>query len=108
MKSYLILAVAIVCEVIATTALKASAGFTRFWPSLLVVMGYGAAFYLFSQTLRDIPVGIAYALWAGFGIVLVALSGAVFFQQKLDAPAIIGIALIIVGAAVINIRSFIK
>jgi small multidrug resistance pump len=105
MNQYAILSMAIMCEVIATTALKASSGFTRLWPSVIVVVGYGAAFYFFSLTLRTIPIGIAYAIWAGFGIVLVALSGAIFFHQKMDVPAMVGIALIIAGAAVINLLS---
>ena len=103
MNGYLILSVAILCEVVATNALKASAGFTRPWPTVIVILGYGAAFYLFSLTLRSIPIGIAYAIWAGFGIVLVALSGWIIFHQKLELQAVIGIGLIIAGATVINL-----
>jgi small multidrug resistance pump len=99
------LAVAIICEVIATTALKASDGFTRLWPSLLVIAGYAAAFYLLSIALRAIPVGVAYAIWAGVGIVGIALIGWVVFRQALDAPALIGIGLILAGVLVLNLFS---
>lgn len=103
--SYLYLAIAIVAEVIATTALKASAGFTKPLPSLIVVLGYGAAFYLFALVLRTIPVGIAYAIWAGVGVALVVLVSAILFKQQLDIPAIIGIGLIVAGVVVINLFS---
>ncbi|MBK5938259.1 DMT family transporter [Halochromatium roseum] len=99
---YLYLAVAIVAEVIATNALKASDGFTKLVPSLVVVMGYGAAFYLLALVLKTIPVGLAYAIWAGLGIVLVALAAAVMFRQIPDLPAVIGMALIIAGVIVIS------
>ncbi|MBU3664727.1 MAG: QacE family quaternary ammonium compound efflux SMR transporter [Chthoniobacterales bacterium] len=103
--TYLYLAIAVVAEVIATSALKASDGFTRFGPSLFVVAGYAVAFYFLSLTLRTMPVGIAYALWCGAGIVLVALIGWLVLGQKLDAAAIGGMALIIAGVAVINLFS---
>jgi len=103
--SYLHLAIAIVAEVIATSALKASEGFSRLGPSLVVVAGYGTAFYFLSLTLRTIPVGIAYAIWSGAGIVLIAAAGWVFYRQALDLPAIIGLALIIAGALVVNLFS---
>lgn len=96
------LAIAILSEVVATTALKASAGFTRFWPSALVVTGYALAFYFLSLTLRSIPVGIAYAIWSGIGVVLVCLLGWFVYGQKLDLAAGLGIALIVAGVAVIN------
>ena len=102
---WLILAVAIVVEVIATTVLKSSDGFTRLWPSLLVVVGYGTAIYLLSLTLEAIPVGIVYAIWSGVGIVLIAMAASLFLGQRLDAPAILGIALIISGVIVINLFS---
>ena len=92
---YLYLLVAIVAEVIATSALKASEGFTRVGPVALVVVGYGLAFYMLSLTLRSIPVGIAYAMWSGLGIVLISIASRVLFGQKLDAPAMVGMALII-------------
>jgi len=103
--NYLYLAVAIVAEVIATSALKASDGFTRLWPSVIVVIGYIVAFYCLSLTLRTMTVGVAYAIWCGAGIVLVALIGWVVLGQKLDAPAVGGMALIIAGVAVINLFS---
>ncbi|WP_088348403.1 MULTISPECIES: multidrug efflux SMR transporter [Rhodomicrobium] len=101
--AYLILAIA--AEVVATSALKASESFTRLGPSLIVVFGYGAAFYLLSLTLKTMPLGVVYALWSGLGIVLVALVGWLVFRQHLDAPAVIGIALILAGVAIINILS---
>lgn len=103
--NWLYLAVAIVAEVIATSMLKASDGFSRLWPSLIVVMGYGVAFYCLSLTLRTIPVGIAYAVWSGAGIVLVSLVAWLGFGQKLDAPAVAGIALIVAGVMVLNLFS---
>ena len=102
---YLYLTIAIVAEVVATNALKASEEFTKLIPSIVVVVGYGAAFYLLSLVLRVIPVGIAYAIWAGMGIVLVAIAGAVVFKQIPDWPAIIGMLLIISGVVVINVFS---
>jgi small multidrug resistance pump len=105
MNHWLALSIAIVAEVVATTALKSTEGFTRLWPSLLVVVGYGAAFYFMTVSLRVLPLGIMYAIWAGAGIVLVALLGWVMYRQALDIPAIIGIALIISGVVVINVFS---
>ena len=105
MQPWIYLAVAIVSEVIATSFLKAAEGFTRFWPSLAVVVGYLLAFYLLSLTLKTIPVGVAYAIWSGVGIVLIALSGWLFLGQSLDAPALTGLTLIIAGVAVINVFS---
>lgn len=102
---YLYLAIAIVAEVAATSALKASEGFTRPGPSLIVVAGYGLAFYCLSLVLRTVPVGIAYAIWAGVGIVLIALIGWLVLRQPLDAPAVVGIALIIAGVVVIQLFS---
>ncbi|ROQ90896.1 DMT family transporter [Desulfosoma caldarium] len=105
MKDWLFLVAAILAEVIATSSLKASVGFTKLWPSVIVVLGYGLAFYFLSLALRTIPVGIAYAIWAGLGIALISLAGWVFFGQKLDAASIVGIGLIVAGVAVINIFS---
>ncbi|MBM4200837.1 MAG: QacE family quaternary ammonium compound efflux SMR transporter [Gammaproteobacteria bacterium] len=99
---YVYLGLAIVAEVAATSALKSAEGFTRLAPSLVVVMGYGAAFFLLSLTLNSIPVGIAYAIWSGVGIVLVSLFGWAFYHQGLDTPALIGLAMIIGGVIVIN------
>ena len=105
MQHWIFLALAIISEVIATSFLKAAEGFTRVWPSLVVVIGYLLAFYLLSLTLRTIPVGVAYAIWSGVGIVLIALSGWLFLGQSLDLPALIGLALISVGVMVINFFS---
>jgi len=93
---------AIISEVIATSALKASSGFTRLGPSVVVAVGYAVAFYLLSLTLRTIPVGVAYAIWSGLGIVLVALIAWLFYGQRLDAAAIIGMTLIVAGVVVMQ------
>ena len=105
MKSWLFLAVAIVGEVVATSALKSSDGFTKLAPSAVVVVGYGVAFYFLSLALRSIPVGIAYAVWAGLGIVLVEGIAWLLHGQKLDAWALVGIGLIVSGVAVLNLLS---
>jgi small multidrug resistance pump len=102
---YLYLSLAIAFEVAATTALQASNGFTRPLPAVITVFGYAIAFYCLSLTLRTMPVGIAYAIWSAVGIVLIATIGWVFYRQALDAPAIIGIALIIAGVLVVNLFS---
>lgn len=102
---YVYLSIAILAEVVATSALKASEEFTKLGPSILVVMGYGVAFYFLSLVLKTIPVGIAYAIWAGLGIVLIAITGAVLFKQIPDMPAIIGMVLIVSGVVVINVFS---
>jgi len=102
---YLYLGLAIVAEVIATSALKASDGFSRLGPSLLVVVGYGIAFYFLAQVMRTIPVGIAYAIWSGAGVVLIALIGWLVFRQPLDLAAVIGIGLIISGVLVLQLFS---
>ena len=102
---YLYLALAIVSEVVATSALKASNGFTRLTPSLVVVLGYGVAFVLLSLALRTVPVGVAYAVWSGMGIVLVTLVGYFVYGQALDAPALVGMALIVAGVLAINLFS---
>ncbi|BEL80578.1 QacE family quaternary ammonium compound efflux SMR transporter [Serratia marcescens] len=99
------LTMAIVAEVIATTMLKASDGFTRLWPSLLVVLGYGVAFWGLSMVVKSMPLGIVYAIWSGMGIVLVSVAAVFVYQQKLDWPAIVGMGLIIAGVLVINLLS---
>lgn len=99
------LAVAILSEVIATSALKASAEFTRLGPSVVVVAGYVSAFYFLSLTLKTIPVGVAYAVWSGVGIVLIAVIARVLYDQKLDLPALVGMGLIIAGVVVLNVFS---
>lgn len=101
--NWLILGIAIVGEVIATSALKASEGFTRLVPSLLVVIGYSVAFYCLSLTLKVIPVGVTYAIWSGVGVVLVSLAGWLFYKQSLDIPSVIGISLIVAGVIILNI-----
>ncbi|WP_028534500.1 SMR family transporter [Paludibacterium yongneupense] len=105
MNNYVYLAIAIVAEVTATTALKATLGFTRLAPSLVTVAGYTLAFWSLSLTLRTIPTGIAYAIWSGVGIVLVSAISWVVYKQRLDLPAIIGLALIIAGVIVVNVFS---
>ena len=105
MQQWLFLSIAIVSEVMATSARKASAGFTRPLPSLVVVVGYGVAFYFLSLTLKTVPVGVAYAIWSGAGVALIALVGWAFLGQRLDAPAILGLALIVAGVVVINVFS---
>jgi len=103
--AYLLLAVAIVSEVIATSALKASDGFTRLWPSLLTVVGYAIAFYCLSLVLRSIPVGVAYAIWSGVGIALITAIGWWLFGQRLDGVTLFGIALIVAGVLVIQLAA---
>lgn len=105
MKNWILLIIAIISEVIATSALKASDGFSRLWPSVVVVVGYGFAFYFLSLTLRTIPVGIAYAIWSGLGVILITLFGWLAFGQKLDFPAILGMTLIVAGVVIMNVFS---
>ncbi|MFI0545731.1 MAG: DMT family transporter [Brachymonas sp.] len=102
---WLILFIAIAAEVMATSALKASAGFSKPLPSLITVVGYAIAFYCLALTLKTIPVGMAYAIWSGAGIVLISLVAWLVFGQKLDAPALIGMGLIVAGVLVIQIFS---
>jgi small multidrug resistance pump len=102
---WMYLMIAIVAEVIATSALKASEGFERLVPSILVVGGYSVAFYFLALTLREIPVGIAYAVWSGVGIVLISVIAWVVFGQTLDGAAWLGIGLIIAGVLVLNLVS---
>ncbi len=103
--AYLYLAIAIISEVIATSALKSSAEFTKFIPSTIVILGYGCAFYFLTLTLRTIPLGITYAVWSGAGIVLVTITGVILYKQIPDIPAIVGMGLIISGVAVIHLFS---
>jgi small multidrug resistance pump len=105
MQQWIFLSIAIVSEVIATTSLKASEGFSRLWPSLVVLAGYSIALCFLSLTLKTIPVGVVYAIWSGAGIALVALTAWVFLGQSLDVPAILGLLLIVAGVAVLNIFS---
>ena len=103
--SWVYLLTAIVAEVIATSALKASDGFSKLWPSVITVAGYTVAFYCLSLTLRTIPVGVAYAIWSGLGVVLITIAAWVLFGQKLDLPALIGMGLIVAGVVVMNVFS---
>lgn len=105
MKPWLFLAAAIVSEVIATSALKSTYGFTRLLPSIVVVVGYGASFYLLSVSLKSIPVGIAYSVWAGIGIALVTLIAWLVYGQKIDGWGFVGIGLIVSGVGVLNLLS---
>ncbi|MBX9867949.1 MAG: multidrug efflux SMR transporter [Burkholderiales bacterium] len=103
--NWVLLFVAILAELIATSTLKASEGFSKLIPSLVCIIGYVIAFYCLSLTLRSIPVGVAYAIWAGVGIVLVTAVGCLYYKQPLDLAAVIGISLIILGVVIINIFS---
>ena len=105
MSNYLFLAISIISEVIATSALKSSSGFTKLVPSVIVVTGYAVAFYFLSITLKTIPVGIAYAVWSGLGVVLVTAVAWVLHGQKLDSWGFVGIGLIVSGVAVLNLLS---
>ena len=103
--TYLYLALAILAEVIATSALKASEQFTKIVPSIVVLVGYGLSFYLLTLVLRTMPIGITYAVWSGVGIISIAAIGAIFYKQIPDLPAIIGMGLIISGVIVIHLFS---
>jgi small multidrug resistance pump len=105
MNHWLALAIAIVAEVIATSTMKATNEFTRFWPSVVVVLGYGTGFYFMTISMRVLPIGIMYALWSGVGILVVSIMGWVIYRQALDIPAIIGMSFIIAGVVVINVFS---
>lgn len=103
--TYLYLAIAIIAEVTATSALKASSEFTRIIPTTVVIVGYGLAFYFLSLVLKTLPVGITYAVWAGLGIVLVVIIGGVIYHEMPDIPAIVGMGLIVAGVVIINLFS---
>ncbi|HEX2841936.1 DMT family transporter [Hyphomicrobium sp.] len=105
MSSQLALIIAILAEVAATSALKASDGFKNVVPSIIVIVGYGTAFYFLSLALRSIPMGVAYAIWSGVGIVLISMAGWLVYGQKLDLPAIAGMGLIVAGVFVLNVLS---
>jgi small multidrug resistance pump len=105
LRAWIFLAIAIVAEVVATSALKATEGFTRPGPSAVVVVGYVVAFYFLALVLRTIPVGITYAIWSGVGIVLIAVIAWLVYGQVLDLPAIVGLGLIIAGVVVLNVFS---
>ena len=103
MKPFMYLLLAIISEVIATSSLKASQGLTRWWPSLWVVIGYGAAFYWLSLSLKYIPLGVAYAIWSGLGTVGVVLIGLFVWREQLNVYGVIGIALILIGTVILNL-----
>ena len=105
MHTWLLLSFAILAEVIATSALKVSDGFSRLWPSVVVVAGYAIAFWFLALTLKRMPVGIAYAVWSGAGTVLITLVGLIAFRQRLDVAGVVGIALIVAGVLVLNLVS---
>ena len=105
MNAWLILTLAIAAEVVATSALKASEGFTRLLPSAAVVIGYGVAIYLLSLVLKSIPVGVAYAIWSGLGVVLITLVAWLVYGQRIDLPGLIGMGLIVAGVVVLNLFS---
>lgn len=105
MAAYWYLFIAIVAEVIATSALKSAQEFTKFWPSTIVVVGYLASFYFLMLVLRTMPIGVTYAIWSGVGIVLVTLVGIALYKKIPDLPAIIGMAFIVVGVAIIHLFS---
>lgn len=104
-KTYAILALAILAEVIATTALSRSASFTRFWPTVITVVGYVIAFWLLSYPLRVMPTGVVYAIWSGMGVVLISAVAWIWYRQALDLAALIGLGLIIAGVLVVNLFS---
>lgn len=102
---YLYLSIAIIAEVVGTSALNASHGFTKLFPGLITIVAYGVSLYFLSLVLKTIPVGVAYAIWSGVGIFLVTMIGSILFKQIPDTPAIIGMAMIISGVSIINIFS---
>lgn len=105
MKHYLFLFLAILCEVIGTSALKSSEQFTKWIPSVITIVSYGLAFYFLSIVLKTLPMGIAYAIWSGVGIVLIGLIGWVVYKQHLDIASVLGMSLIIAGVIIINLFS---
>jgi len=105
MSGYIYLAIAIAAEVVATTSMKAISSFSKPLPLFLVITGYGLAFWMLTLVVRSIPVGIAYAIWAGLGIVLVSIAAAFLYDQKLDLPAMLGMGLIVAGVVVIQLFS---
>ena len=104
-KTYAILGLAILAEIIATTALSRSESFTKFWPTVITVVGYAVAFWLLSYPLRVMPTGIVYAIWSGMGIVLISAVAWIWYRQTLDLPALIGLGLILAGVLVVNLFS---
>ena len=105
MSNWIYLILAIISEVIATSSLKSTEGFTKLWPSIIVLLGYSAAFYFLSLTLDTIPIGVVYAIWSGVGIAAIAVVSVIFFDQKLDTASYIGMGLIIAGVIVLRLYS---
>ena len=105
MSNWIYLILAIISEVIATSSLKSTEGFTKLWPSIIVLLGYSAAFYFLSLTLDTIPIGVVYAIWSGVGIAAIAVVSVLFFDQKLDTASYIGMGLIIAGVVVLRLYS---
>ena len=106
--AYIILAISIVAEVMATSALKATQGFTRLGPTLIVILGYAVAFYGLTKVVQVIPIGVAYAIWTGMGVVLVTLVAIFLYQQKPDLAAVIGMGLIVLGTTILLLFSRMK
>lgn len=102
---FVFLFLAVLAETVGTSALQASQQFTRLWPSIFVIVGYGTSFYFLALTLRFMPVGVVYALWSGLGIVLIAIIGYLVFNQRLDLPAVLGMAMILIGIVTIQVFS---
>lgn len=105
MKKWIFLLLAIACETLATSTLKSSDGFSKLWPSIITIVGYAASFYFLSIALKVFPIGIAYAIWSGVGVVLITSIGWLIYGQSLDMPALLGIGLIVAGVIVMNIFS---
>ena len=105
MRTWLFLGLAIASEVTATASLKATEGFTKLMPSLVVLAGYSAAFYFLSLTLEDIPIGVAYAVWSGVGVAAIALISVVYMDQKIDLAGVVGMSLIVIGVIVLRLFS---
>ena len=105
MNKWIYLTLAIFSEVMATASLKSTEGFTKLWPSVLVLVGYSAAFYFLSLTLDTIPIGVAYAIWSGVGVAAITLVSIFFFDQKIDTAGFIGIGLIVAGVIILRLFS---
>lgn len=104
-KYHLFLAIAILFETIATTTLKKTEQFTQLWPTIVFALAMGMSFYMMTLAIKGIPIGIAYAIWSAVGIILISISSYIFYGQKLDSPAVIGMGLIIIGVVIINLFS---
>ena len=105
MNKWIYLTLAIFSEVMATASLKSTEGFSKFWPSVIVLVGYSAAFYFLSLTLDTIPIGVAYAIWSGVGVAAITLVSIFVFNQKIDAAGFVGIGLIVAGVIILRLFS---